>query len=166
VNEGQRDRIYRRLCDAIGPANGTTPAVAVLGLAFKPNTDDLRDSPAVDIAARLAGSGIRVRVHDPVALANARIALPEVQHFEDAYEAVADCDAVLLATEWDEYRQLDWSRIRNAMHGRVIVDSRNALDGSRLEQLGFHYISVGRRARKARRHEPSVHLQSGAAGGS
>ncbi len=165
VNVRQRERIYRRLCEAIGPVNGTTPAVAVFGLAFKPNTDDLRESPAIDIIKRLVASGIRVRAHDPVAVANARAVLPDVEYCDEPYDAVANVDAVFLATEWDEYRQLDWARIRELMQGHVVVDSRNALDGARLEQLGFRYISVGRRGGHALQREALVQLESGVTGG-
>jgi UDPglucose 6-dehydrogenase len=144
VNERQRDRIFRRLCDSLAPANGDAPTVAVLGLSFKPNTDDLRESPAVDIIRRLLASGVRVRAHDPVAMRGAGALLPEVEYCAEPHEAVANADAVFLATEWDEYRQLDWPRIRELVRGPVVVDGRNALDGARLRQLGFRYLSVGR----------------------
>jgi len=165
VNARQRDRVYRRLCEAVGPVNGTAPTVAVLGLAFKPNTDDVRESPAIDIVRRLVESGIRVRAHDPVATGNARAILPDIDYCAEPYEAVANTDGIFLATEWDEYRQLDWPRIRELMRGRVIVDSRNALDGPRLEKLGFRYLSVGRRSHAAEQRDLMLHLESVPAGG-
>ena len=166
VNARQRERMCRRLCEAVGPANGTVPTVAVLGLAFKPNTDDVRESPALDIIQRLVNRNMRVRAHDPVAIENARAIMPDIAYCADPYEAVANSDGMFLATEWDEYRLLDWAVIRELMKGRIIVDSRNALDGGHLRELGFRYLSVGRRAHAERRFdEEATPLEYLAAGG-
>ncbi len=123
----------------------TDGTVGVLGLALKPRTDDLRGSPALDIIGRLLEEGIHVRAHEPRAAAIAPD-LPNVRCCGDAYEAVSGCDAVLLATEWEEYLALDWRRVRELMCGEVIVDGRNALDPGLLTNLGFGYIGIGRGA--------------------
>src|SRR5207253_2150002 len=109
VNVRQRERTFEVLRGAVrGVQPGT---IGVLGLAFKPDTDDIRESPALDIIARLHEEGIQVRAHDPVAIANARSVLPRVQYCADAYDVARDCDALFLATEWADYRELDWHRL-------------------------------------------------------
>lgn len=165
VNAQQRDRIFARLCSALRSANGSAPTVAVLGLAFKPGTDDVRESPALDIIVRLLDAGIDVQAHDPVAMESARRVVSDVKYCDDAYGALSGADAVLLATEWDEYRDLDWRRVLTLMHGRTVVDGRNHLDGKLLRSFGFRYESVGRRTPAARALALNVEVGS-AAGGS
>jgi len=123
---------------------GPTRTVAVLGLAFKPNTDDLRGSPALDVIGRLLEEGVHVRAHDPQAMAVARAHLPNVEYVEDAYAAATGADALLLATEWPEYLQLDWGMIGALMRGRLVLDGRNVLHGDRLTEAGIEYRSFGR----------------------
>jgi UDPglucose 6-dehydrogenase len=144
VNARQRERAAELLLSAT--AGSPAPAVAVLGLTFKPETDDLRGSPALDVIARLLERGARVHAHDPQALGQARLLLPTVHFAPDPYEVMAGVDAVLLATEWPEYLQLDWARIRGAMRGSLILDGRNVLHGGLLRRLGFEYRSFGRTA--------------------
>jgi len=141
VNARQRARAVERLRAAVGGIADAT--VGVLGLAFKPNTDDLRGAPAVEIIERLLEEGMRVRAHDPVAMANAGAILPDIQYCRDAYEVAVGCHAILLATEWPEYLQLDWREVRSRMRGRVILDGRNALDRRALVGLGFDYLAFG-----------------------
>jgi UDPglucose 6-dehydrogenase len=142
VNARQRERIFERLRDAVTGQPEAT--VAVLGLAFKPGTDDVREAPALEIVAGLIEAGVHVRAHDPAAVENVRRILPSITFCPDAYAATTSADAVLLATEWCEYRSLDWRAIRNAMRGTLVVDGRNALDGALLSSLGFSYVGVGR----------------------
>jgi UDPglucose 6-dehydrogenase len=142
VNARQRERIFERLRDAVTGQPEAT--VAVLGLAFKPGTDDVREAPALEIIASLIEAGITVRAHDPVAVENARRTLPNFASCSDVYAAVSGADALLLATEWLEYRSLDWQAIRSAMRGTLVVDGRNALDGALLSSLGFDYVGIGR----------------------
>ncbi|MBI3961278.1 MAG: UDP-glucose/GDP-mannose dehydrogenase family protein [Deinococcus sp.] len=142
VNTRQRERAFEQLRAALGMLPHAT--VGVLGLAFKPDTDDLRDAPALDIINRLLGAGIAVRAHDPVAIPNARRVLPQVQYCHDAYEVAQGSDALLLATEWRDYLALDWRQIRTLMRGRLVLDGRNVLEGSLLSALGFTYLSFGR----------------------
>jgi len=142
VNLRQRERAFDRLLQAV--VGLAAPTVGILGLAFKPNTDDIRESPAMDVAERLIHHGISVRAHDPKAMEEARRRLPEISYCLDAYDAVRGCDAILLATEWQDYLALDWSRIRSAMRGNVLFDGRNILDRELLYGLGFNYLALGR----------------------
>ena len=144
VNARQRERAFVQLRAAV--ATAADPTVGVLGLAFKPGTDDIRESPALDIVGRLVEEGIRVRAHDPLAMANARRVLPNIEYCRDAYDVAHGSDALLLATEWRDYMELDWTRIGTLMRHRVVLDGRNALQGSRLVALGFTYRSFGRAA--------------------
>jgi UDPglucose 6-dehydrogenase len=142
VNARQRQRVVNRLRDAV--AGQPNPTVAVLGLAFKPGTDDVREAPALEIVADLIEAGIHVRAHDPVAVENARRALPHIAYCPDAYAAASGAHALLVATEWREYRSLDWRAIRDLMRGTLVIDGRNVLDGALLSSLGFAYAGVGR----------------------
>ena len=149
VNARQRTRAVAILREATRRAS--EPTIAVLGLAFKPETDDLRGSPALDVIGQLLEVGVAVRAHDPQAMAHARLLRPDVHYAETPYEASDGADAILLATEWPEYLQLDWARIREAMRGSLVLDGRNVLHGGLLEALGFHYRSFGRLAGSAPR---------------
>jgi UDPglucose 6-dehydrogenase len=148
VNNQQRRRFSSKLRDGLG-GSLQGRRVAILGLAFKPFTDDLRQSPAVDIIRQLHSRGAQVVATDPVALTNARSLLPGIELVEDAYEAVTGCDAVGLVTEWPEYRDLDWARVISLMRGSLVVDGRNCLDGEAIAALGGVYLSMGRRAMAA-----------------
>jgi UDPglucose 6-dehydrogenase len=145
VNELQREHAAELLLDAVRTIED--PIVAILGLAFKPNTDDVRGSPALAIAQRLLKEGVLVRAHDPFAIANARYILPEVAFAADPYSALEGADALLLATEWEEYGALDWVLVRETMRGKTVLDGRNALNGVFLGELGFRYSSFGRATR-------------------
>ena len=142
TNERQREHAAELLLDAVGTIQD--PVVAILGLAFKPNTDDVRGSPALAIAQRLLKKGVIVRAHDPFALVNASRVLPGVDYRPDAYSTLDGADALLLATEWEEYSALDWALVRETMRGKTVLDGRNALNGVFLGELGFRYWSFGR----------------------
>jgi UDPglucose 6-dehydrogenase len=145
VNAQQRRRFVAKVREAIGgPLDRRS--VAVLGLAFKPGTDDMRQAPAIDVIRHLQDLGARITATDPVAMEKAAPLLPGTKLVDDPYECVRDADAIILVTEWDEYRKLDWSRIADLVRGRVVIDGRNCLDGGRLVALGFSYRSVGRPA--------------------
>lgn len=119
----------------------------MLGLAFKPDTDDVRESPALDVIRGLVSAGVTVRAHDPVAIENARALVPGVEYQEDPYAAAAGAHVLIVATDWAAYRDLDWREIRARMLGPAIVDARNMLDPVLLTQLGFAYSSLGQNAR-------------------
>jgi UDPglucose 6-dehydrogenase len=142
INQLQAKHTAKLLLDAVSGIE--EPVVAILGLAFKPNTDDVRGSPALGIARQLLAEGVIVRAHDPFALINASRVLPDVQYHEDAYSALDGADAVLLATEWEEYCSLDWVLVRESMRGKTVVDGRNSLNRVLLNELGFCYWSFGR----------------------
>ncbi len=118
--------------------------IAVLGLAFKANTDDIRFAPAIDLIQALVAEGAKVRAYDPEAMGRARALMPKVEMPESAYEAAKDAEALVIATEWKQFRELDWTRIREAMARPLIVDARNLLSGRDMKALGFEYYSAGR----------------------
>lgn len=147
VNRRQRIRVVHRLAAELGGLTGRR--VAVLGLAFKPGTDDTRESPGLEIAEMLAGNGARVSVYDPMARLPARPAgeiYPGVVRVPTLLEAVEMAGAVVVATEWPEFREADWAAIRRAMVGPYVVyDGRNCLGPEQMVRAGFRYIGVGRK---------------------
>lgn len=144
VNAQQRRRFVAKIRAAVG-GSLEGRAVAVLGLAFKPGTDDMRQAPAIDVIRHLEDLGATVTATDPVALGTAAPRLPATRLVATAYEAVTDADAVVVVTEWPEFVALDWARVAGLVRGRVVVDGRNCLDGDALARLGFAYRGVGRR---------------------
>lgn len=118
--------------------------IGVLGLAFKANTDDIRESQPIDIIRMLQADGAQVKAYDPVAMGNAGKILPSVKLCEDAYETVAGTDAMILATEWNEFKNIDFARVKTLMRQPVIVDGRNLYDAQKLTSMGFTYRGVGR----------------------
>ncbi len=144
VNQRQRERVVELLLSELKILKGRT--VGLLGLAFKPDTDDLRDAPALDIGRLLAERGAKVRAHDPVALAKARQHFPDigVGYCDDVEETVNEADALVLVTEWPGYRKLDWPRIAAAMRHKVLIDGRNYLDREEITSAGLRYIGIGR----------------------
>jgi UDPglucose 6-dehydrogenase len=119
--------------------------IAVLGLAFKPNSDDIRDSPALNVAAQMRLQGASVIVTDPQAVPNALRAWPDLQYADSAQEAARDADLVMLLTEWDEYRWLDPVEFGSTVAGKRILDGRNALDPAKWRAAGWVYRALGRR---------------------
>jgi UDPglucose 6-dehydrogenase len=145
VNLMQRRRFVAKVREALGGSlDGTR--LAVLGLAFKPGTDDLRQAPALDVIRHLERMGARVTATDPAALEGARALLGGTALASDAYDCVRGADAVVLVTEWPDFRDLDWREVGRIVSRRIVVDGRNCLDGGLLSSLGFAYHSVGRRA--------------------
>jgi UDPglucose 6-dehydrogenase len=118
--------------------------VGLLGLAFKPNTDDMRDAPAIDIANTLIEAGAKVHAYDPVAMNVAKSILPNVEMFEDSYSMAKDCDALMVITEWNEFKQLDLEKIKSFLKSPIIYDGRNIYEPSRMKEMGFIYKAVGR----------------------
>lgn len=143
VNAAQRARMTRKVRHAVG-GNEAGKTIAVLGLAFKPETDDIRDAPAITILATLLERGATIRAHDPQAMTEAAKVLPEVRYCSNPYDACEQADAVVLMTEWNEYRALDLERIRGLLKEPVFVDLRNVYVPAAMKELGFHYHSVGR----------------------
>jgi len=142
VNELQKRRVIGKLEKHLGTLVGKR--IALLGLAFKPNTDDMREATSLVLSARLQAAGASVSVYDPVASDQARELIGGVRFAEDGLDTVRDADAVVLVTEWEEFRALDWSAVAAAMAGSVIVDGRNALDREAVEAAGLVYEGIGR----------------------
>ena len=143
VNERQKSIVFDKLCGMLGDGlNGST--VAVAGLAFKPETDDMREAPALVVIGALLEAGARVRVFDPVAMDECRRRLGDrVEYCASLYDAVSGADALALMTEWRQFRMPAWSRIKDAMRGNAIVDGRNIWNRRELEDLGFRYTRIG-----------------------
>jgi UDPglucose 6-dehydrogenase len=116
-----------------------------LGLAFKPNTDDMREAASLVLSARLQAEGATVRAYDPVAEPTARPLLPAVEFADSALHALRDADAAVLVTEWSEFREIDWSEVAGVMAGKLVVDGRNALDADAVRAAGLVYEGIGRR---------------------
>jgi UDPglucose 6-dehydrogenase len=118
--------------------------IGLFGLAFKPNTDDLREAPSIDIAKVLLAAGAVVRAYDPAAMEHARSILPDIEYMDGAYEVAAGADAVVVITEWNEFRVLDLGRVRKSMRKPVVIDGRNIYDPAAMRGLGFTYRGIGR----------------------
>ena len=141
-NYDRRREVVKRVEEMLGTLPGKT--IGLLGLAFKPNTDDMREAPSIDIAKILVAEGVKVRAYDPVAVDNARSHLPAVRMFNDPYEMAKDCDAIIIITEWNEFKQLDLEQIRQSMKSPVIFDGRNIYEPVDVRSLGFKYRGIGR----------------------
>jgi UDPglucose 6-dehydrogenase len=146
VNEQQRMRFVQKIRHAVGN-HLERRRIALLGLAFKPGTDDLRQAPSLAIASRLIELGASVVAHDPVAMEEARTAMPGVELAADPYEAIEGADVIALVTEWPQYLTLDWERAASLVHRRVVVDGRNCLDPDTVTAYGFNYQGMGRPSR-------------------
>jgi len=144
VNAAQRQMVIQKLQEKLFILKGRT--IALLGLAFKPDTDDLRDAPSLEIAERLLRMGVRVRAYDPVAMQVCREQYPELKlrYCESAREAAADADALVVVTEWQEFRQLDLKMLAEAMASPILVDGRNLFDPDAAIAAGFDYTGIGR----------------------
>jgi len=142
INNYQRRAVVRKLEQALGSLRGKT--VGLLGLAFKPNTDDMREAPSVHVAHMLRTAGAHVRAYDPVAMSVAARTVPEVELAQDPYTLAEGCDALVVLTEWNEFKNLDLVRIQNLMNQPVLIDGRNIYDPAMMNELGFHYRGVGR----------------------
>lgn len=142
INSDARKRFVKKVETVLGDLEGRV--VGVLGLSFKPNTDDMREAPSVDIINSLLKKGARVKAYDPVAMARAEELLPTVTFTATAYDVAKDADALLLVTEWNEFKQLDWQRIKRYMRQPVVIDGRNLYDPREMRNLGFIYWGIGR----------------------
>ena len=145
ANAKQRARMVEKIRQAAG-GQVRGKRIAVLGLSFKPNTNDLRDAPSLEILARLQQEGAVIQAYDPAALEEGSKLLPGIRICENSYEAAAEADLLVLMTEWNQFRNLDLDRIKAALKSPVFVDLRNVYEPSRMASLGFQYTSVGRPA--------------------
>jgi UDPglucose 6-dehydrogenase len=142
VNKRRIDLFFEKIRQALWVVKDKQ--VGVLGLAFKANTDDIRFAPSLDVIRRLLAEGAHVRAYDREAMDKTSALFPEVRHSREPYEVAQDADAVLILTEWPEFRELDWARIRDSMSRPLVIDGRNLLDPSAMVEHGFEYYSFGR----------------------
>jgi UDPglucose 6-dehydrogenase len=142
INQSARDRFVEKAKTLLGDLEGKT--VGVLGLSFKPNTDDMREAPSLDIIQAIQAGGARVKAYDPVAMENAGELMPEVTFCATAYDVAKEADALLLVTEWNEFKQLNWDKIRGFMRQPIVIDGRNLYDPAEMAARGFVYWGVGR----------------------
>src|ERR1035441_6731862 len=142
INAGQMDRFVKKITDTLWVLKDKT--IGVLGLAFKQNTDDARMSPAIELCQRLQKEGAILRVHDPKAMEKAKVVLKDVTFVEDMNAVAEGCDALVIATEWDEFKKLDLERARKSLTHPIMFDGRNLFDPAEMERLGFIYKSIGR----------------------
>ena len=144
VNASQKARMVTKIRDALGGSEADK-TIAVLGLTFKPETDDMRDSPSLAILPALADKGAIIKAHDPEGVEEAKKILPDaIQYCESVDQAIEQADAIVLMTEWNLYRGLDLNHIKSLMKGKVFVDLRNVYERQRMEDHGFEYHCVGR----------------------
>ena len=145
VNDSRKRAMGRKVLEALGGAdNARGKKVALLGLTFKPNTDDMRDSPAIAVAQTLTDAGVAVAAYDPEGMELARPLMPEVVMCDDPYAAISDADATVIVTEWDAFRALDLARVKDIAKAPVLVDLRNIYNPEDVRSAGFTYDSVGR----------------------
>jgi UDPglucose 6-dehydrogenase len=142
INDDRRPMAVNRLREILGDLRGMV--VGLLGLSFKPNTDDMRDAPAIDIANSLISAGAFVRAYDPVAIDVAKPLLPGVEFYDEPYTMAEGTDALMVITEWNEFKNLDLARLCSIMRQPVIFDGRNIYDPELMKQLGFRYRGFGR----------------------
>jgi len=142
INDDRRRLLVEKIREGVGGFEGKV--IGVLGLTFKPNTDDLRDAPALDIAERLLKDGATVRAYDPVGMPGAAKLMPAIEMAEDAYALAEGADALVICTEWNEFKQLDLQRIKGLLRNPVVVDGRNIYEPFNMAQLGFTYLAMGR----------------------
>jgi UDPglucose 6-dehydrogenase len=142
INAEQMNRFVKKIIDTLWVLKDKK--IGVLGLAFKQNTDDVRMSPAIELCQRLQKEGAILRVHDPKAMEKSKALLKDVTYVDDMNEVAEGCDALVITTEWDEFKKLDLERVRKALSHPILFDGRNLFDRTEMERLGFIYKSIGR----------------------
>jgi UDPglucose 6-dehydrogenase len=143
VNDQRKRAMARKVAAAIG-GNLRGKCIAVLGLTFKPNTDDMRDAPSIPLVTALQDMGAKVRVFDPVGMPQAMKVLENVTFCEDAYDCAKGAHALVIVTEWEQFRALDLEEMASIMASSVIVDLRNIYSSEEVTRNGFHYCGIGR----------------------
>jgi len=144
INHGRIENFVKRVQEELWVLRGKK--LAVWGLAFKPNTDDVRFAPSISLVQALLREGATIRAYDPKAMEKAKAELPDIEYCQDPYEAAEGADAILIVTEWDQFRDLDWHRLKDTVEQALIVDGRNMFNPDEVSRHGFRYVSVGRRA--------------------
>jgi len=142
VNEEQKQRMVMKIKEKVGDPRGKT--IGILGLSFKPNTDDIRESSSIAIIQGLLSMGAKVRAFDPAAMDEAKTVFPQLEYGMDAYDVAKGADALVLVTEWNQFRRLDLQRIKNLLKSPIFIDLRNVYNPDQMRRLGFNYCGVGR----------------------
>lgn len=142
ANEIQKEKAAKKIISAIGKPRGKI--ICVLGLSFKPNTNDLRDAPSIYIINKLLKAGMKIKAFDPVAIPDAKKVLPHITYCKDAYDAIKGAHAVVIVTEWNQFRSLDLNKVKKLVKEKYFFDLRNIYEPDRLKDMGFKYYSVGR----------------------
>jgi len=143
INTEQAERFLKKIHETLWIVKDKT--IGVLGLAFKPDTDDMRLAPSLDILRPLIQDGAKIKAYDPQGMAKAKEFLPDLEYCQDAYAAAAGVDALILCTEWEEFRHLDLAKLKELMGHPTVFDGRNVFDPKRMAELGYTYVSIGRR---------------------
>jgi len=146
VNDTRKRRMAEKIAAACG-GSLAGKSLAVLGLTFKPNTDDTRDAPSLEILPRLIAAGARIRAFDPEGIDESKKLMPELVYCHDAYQAMEGADALILLTEWNEFRGLDLGRVKGLLAGPLVIDLRNIYQPQEMAAVGLSYLSIGRPAR-------------------
>lgn len=149
VNTEQKKSLLPKIQRALGTVQGKT--IAVLGLSFKPKTDDIRDAPAQILIEQLLAAGAQIKAFDPVAMENMKKIFPTITYAASSYEAAEQADCLVIVTEWDEFRYMDLQKIKNIMTNQIIIDGRNIYDPKEATEKGFRYIGVGREQEEMQR---------------
>jgi UDPglucose 6-dehydrogenase len=142
INEEQKKNFVKKIESALWVVSGKT--IAVLGLAFKPNTDDIRYAPSLDIIRALQAEGAKIKAFDPQAMGKAAKILKEVEFCDDPYEAIKGADAMVIVTEWNEFKELDLKKIKQLLNTSIVIDGRNIYDPKKMKKMGFNYYCIGR----------------------
>jgi UDPglucose 6-dehydrogenase len=143
VNENRKRAMSRKVAAQLG-GNVRGKTIGILGLTFKPNTDDMRESPSIPLIVALQDMGAHIRAYDPAGMQQASLELPTIEYCKNGYECAANADAIVIVTEWEEFRALDLDRLKREMKHPVIVDLRNVYRQDELHERGFVYESIGR----------------------
>lgn len=143
VNQIQRYKPIKKLISILGELRGRT--VGILGLAFKPNTDDIREAPSIEIISELKRLGVKVRAYDPIAMEQAKGIIKGIEYCSDPYATASGADAIVIVTEWEEFKQLNLDRVRELLNIPVVIDGRNIYDPLEMQRMGFIYAGIGRR---------------------
>ncbi|MBV9788533.1 MAG: UDP-glucose/GDP-mannose dehydrogenase family protein, partial [Chloroflexi bacterium] len=157
INEDARQSFIKKLEDLLGDVNGKT--IGVLGLSFKPNTDDMREAASVTIIESLMKRGAQIRAYDPVAMHVAETHMPDVLYCATAYDVAKHADALLVVTEWNEFKQLDFDKIKRLMNQPIVLDGRNIYDPADMSERGFTYRGVGRGVPRPERANTNGHVK-------
>jgi UDPglucose 6-dehydrogenase len=142
INQSRVEHFVEKIRNELWVVRGKK--IAVWGLAFKPNTDDVRFAPSLTLVKALLDEGAVVNAYDPKATEKAKAVLPNITYCADAYQAAAGADAILIVTEWDEFRQIDWKRLLSTVEQPLVIDGRNVFSPEEISQNGFRYVSIGR----------------------